>query len=31
MAWRRIGHKPLTEPTPNQFIDAYMRYLGDLS
>ena len=24
--WRRIGHKPLSEPMLTQFIDAYMRY-----
>ena len=26
MAWRRTGDKPLPEPMPTQFTDAYMRY-----
>ena len=26
MAWRRTGVKPLSEPMPTQFTDAYMRY-----
>ena len=26
MAWRRTGDKPLLEPMPTQFIDAYMRH-----
>ena len=26
MAWRRSGDKPLSEPVPTQFPDAYMRH-----
>ena len=26
MAWRRIGDKPLSEPTLIQFTDAYMQH-----
>ena len=31
MAWRRTGDKPLPEPMMTQFIDAYMRHLGEMS
>ena len=31
MAWCRTGDKPLTEPMQTQFIDAYVRYLGEMS
>ena len=30
MAGRRIGDKPLSEPTLNRFTDAYMRHWGRL-
>ena len=26
MAWRRTGDKPLPEPMPTQFTDAYMQH-----
>ena len=26
MAWHRTGDKPLSEPMPTQFTDAYMRH-----
>ena len=26
MAWRRTGHRPLSEPMLNQFTDAYVRH-----
>ena len=26
MAWRRRGNKPLPEPMPTQFTDAYMQH-----
>ena len=26
MAWRRTGDKPLPEPMPTQFTEAYMRH-----
>ena len=28
MAWRRAGDKPLSEPIPAQFTDAYLRHMG---
>ena len=31
MAWRRPGAKPLSEPMPIQFTDAYMRHYGEMS
>ena len=31
MAWRRTGDKPLPEPMPTQFTDAYMRHYGEMS
>ena len=31
MAWRRIGDKPLPGSMMTQFIDAYMRHLGEMS
>ena len=30
MAWRRIADKPLSEPTPTWFTDAYMRHQGEM-
>ena len=30
MAWRRTGDKPLPEPMPAQFTDAYMRHKGGM-
>ena len=30
-AWRRTGDKPLPELTQTQFIDAYVRHLGEIS
>ena len=29
MAWRRIGDKPLSEPMPTRFTDAYAALRGD--
>ena len=31
MGWRRTGDKPLPGPMITQFIDAYMRHLGEMS
>ena len=31
MDWRRTGDKPLPGPVMTQFIDAYMRYKGEMS
>ena len=31
MAWRRLGDKPLSKPTMNKFIDAYMRHSASMS
>ena len=31
MAWRRTSDKPLPEPMLTQFIDAYLRHLGEMS
>ena len=31
MAWCRTGDKPLPGPMITQFIDAYMRHLGEMS
>ena len=31
MAWRRLGDKPLSEPMPTRFTDAYMRHSASMS
>ena len=31
IAWRWIGGKPLSEPMPTRFTDAYMRHLEEMS
>ena len=31
MAWRQIGNKPLSEPMLTWFINACMRYYGEMS
>ena len=31
MAWRRLGHKPLSKPMMTKFIDAYIRHSASMS
>ena len=30
MAWCLVGDKPLSEPMPTRFTDAYMRHKGEM-